>query len=84
MFSIIQYCHLANDKKLQFSAKKLEITEKLNNTITSPTILWPSSVSALNKKLEDFVRLTIYCPCAFLCLQCFDTVGWAAGRASGL
>jgi len=20
----------------------------------------------------------------FLCLQCFDTVGWAAGRASGL
>jgi len=52
MFSIIQYCHLANDKKLQFSAKKLEITEKLNNTITSPTILWPSSVSALNKKLE--------------------------------
>ena len=22
--------------------------------------------------------------CTFLCLQCFDTVGWAAGRASGL
>jgi len=22
--------------------------------------------------------------CFSLCLQCFDTVGWAAGRASGL
>jgi len=22
--------------------------------------------------------------CYILCLQCFDTVGWAAGRASGL
>jgi len=21
---------------------------------------------------------------SYLCLQCFDTVGWAAGRASGL
>jgi len=25
----------------------------------------------------------IYC-CALLCLQCFDAVGWVAGRASGL
>jgi len=24
-----------------------------------------------------------YCFIASLCLQCFDTVGWAAGRASG-
>ena len=23
-------------------------------------------------------------PVHSLCLQCFDTVGWAAGRASGL
>ena len=22
--------------------------------------------------------------CGYLCLQCFDAVGWAAGRASGL
>jgi len=28
-----------------------------------------------------------FCPlvlCMTICLQCFDTVGWAAGRASGL
>jgi len=24
------------------------------------------------------------CPCPSIFLQCFDTVGWAAGRASGL
>ena len=27
---------------------------------------------------------TIALSCMFLCLQCFDAVGWAAGRASGL
>jgi len=26
----------------------------------------------------------IYDDCLFTCLQCFDAVGWVAGRASGL
>ena len=26
----------------------------------------------------------LFCSLAILCLQCFDAVGWAAGRASGL
>ena len=31
------------------------------------------------------VRLnTLYSLVGFFCLQCFDAVGWAAGRASGL
>ena len=30
-----------------------------------------------------FLVCTVYLP-SVLCLQCFDTVGWAAGRASGL
>jgi len=29
---------------------------------------------------EEFVLVLMY----FFCLQCFDAVGWAAGRASGL
>ena len=33
-------------------------------------------VGAWESKTENFTR--------FLELQCFDTVGWAAGRASGL
>jgi len=43
--------------------------------------------------LELFCVTVYLCVCDFvvldlvssvLCLQCFDTVGWAAGRASGL
>jgi len=36
----------------------------------------------------EFGTYTSYCllcvTCHILCLQCFDAVGWAAGRASGL
>ena len=32
---------------------------------------------------KPFVTLTIYIY-IYICLQCFDAVGWAAGRASGL
>jgi len=32
-------------------------------------------------KLVSFVFVFV---AAFLCLQCFDAVGWVAGRASGL
>ena len=29
-------------------------------------------------------RILVDVNCYLLCLQCFDAVGWAAGRASGL
>ena len=32
--------------------------------------------------VAEHYRVTAH-PCS-VCLQCFDTVGWAAGRASGL
>jgi len=43
------------------------------------------------KTVKDFqevqhrysILMVIFCS-VFFCLQCFDTVGWAAGRASGL
>ena len=34
-----------------------------------------------------YSRCTMYCRCAvyiYIYIQCFDAVGWAAGRASGL
>jgi len=30
------------------------------------------------------LRFMFYYLVTYICLQCFDTVGWAAGRASGL
>ena len=42
------------------------------STVTSPMCQQPSTV---------FSHATI---CYFLCLQCFDAVGYVAGRASGL
>ena len=30
----------------------------------------------------DFTKFSVHV--TYLCLQCFDAVGWAAGRASGL
>ena len=34
---------------------------------------------------RSYKVITVYTQSTvFICLQCFDTVGWAAGRASGL
>ena len=37
------------------------------------------SMSVLQNLVESISVHVVYC-----CLQCFDAVGWAAGRASGL
>ena len=34
--------------------------------------------------IDDTYDYYYYAACALGCLQCFDAVGWAAGRASGL
>jgi len=36
------------------------------------------------RTLNHFMILTVYCVYTVYCLQCFDTVGWATGRASSL
>jgi len=40
-----------------------------------------STGQAVEGSLAEFFLLL---PMFMLCLQCFDAVGWAAGRASGL
>jgi len=32
----------------------------------------------------QITQLLLQCHCCYLCLQCFDAVGWVAGRASNL
>ena len=44
--------------------------------------LWSNNTSLRNCILP-FSRIDMLL-CKMMCLQCFDTVGWAAGRASGL
>ena len=54
----------------------------LNYTWTNPDINFDNVLMAylaLFQVVGLFARLLTY-----LCLQCFDTVGWAAGRAYGL
>jgi len=34
--------------------------------------------------VKSVYAMQLACCCEWLCLQCFDAVGWAAGRASGL
>ena len=41
------------------------------------------SIAAFNR-LVKFVHFCLYFLVLLFCLQCFDAVGWVAGRASGL
>jgi len=36
------------------------------------------------REIADYTQLSFWSPLSSFCLQCFDAVGWAAGRASGL
>ena len=41
--------------------------------------------SVITRQWNDVKSLcNLLCDFVLLCLQCFDAVGWAAGRASGL
>jgi len=42
------------------------------------------SVMGLSVLSEIFIKLKLVASMEDFCLHCFDTVGWVAGRASGL
>ena len=46
------------------------------------TIVYNDAIISSNIKLDCFLLFLLLI--VFYCLQCFDAVGWAAGRASGL
>jgi len=50
-----------------------------NNSSQSVLLNW-----TLNRSYCLCLSISIYLLCVYLCLQCFDAVGWVAGRASGL
>jgi len=43
---------------------------------------WYQLTQVVLDKVQTAVKMLCVCVC--LCLQCFDAVGWAAGRASDL
>ena len=71
-------CHTDEDEELWESDPIEYIRVKYGRFVTSPS-LEPCFCTL-------FYTILKISACAFNadCLQCFDTVGWAAGRASGL
>jgi len=66
-----------------FSVKSMQ-------SFLSPVVKSYSSNNGMQRKMLSYISkqhsYKIYSFVSFIpfCLQCFDTVGWAAGRASGL
>ena len=66
------------DSLVNFAVKWiLKIPPYLTYVATLPCETLMSAKHAINDKLQGSVA-------TYFSLQCFDTVGWAAGRASGL
>ena len=67
-------CTIATTKSCSWFMVDLPLTPALN----------------LRDTVVAFIFFVVKCSCALIafsalnCLQCFDAVGWAAGRASGL
>ena len=49
--------------------------------VDRPTIRQPTSTHVRTTSFSDILPLRRF---GSACLQCFDAIGWAAGRASGL
>ena len=49
-------------------------------------MLWVNAGSATFSAyvVPSVASVSVFAFSALICLQCFDAVGWAAGRASGL
>ena len=46
--------------------------------------IWPFNIMLIYVRIVGIPRVTENQCLQYLCLQCFDAVGWAAGRASDL
>jgi len=65
----------------QFLVGQKKINPAIFRKIINPLINQNFSQPWLSQKLKNNFMLM---PSVLCCLQCFDAVGWAAGRASGL
>jgi len=70
-------------KKHVFFGGLTNITGALDVLVGKHTIRY-DTIRVGTNLIHDFTDVTFSVKFAFFCLQCFDAVGWAAGRASGL
>jgi len=81
-FSLMQHTHLIILISAHWSATSFSsLTGQISlpcNILLCTQLLWPSNIlkfhTLINKQYSELA----------ICLQCFDAVGWATGRASGL
>ena len=52
--------------------------------VENSSITTHASASGIHTDTSICLIYYYYYYCRYYCLQCFDAVGWAAGRASGL
>ena len=82
--------HIVTDTSLDCVANKTCQRSSLLATVTTVDASWldtPTVVCYLvdRNALTPSLQMSCCTTCSYsYCLQCFDTVGWASGRASGL
>jgi len=80
-FNFIQRYHqrrLHTHTHTHHSSLALSFTHTTNSVKALKTVNYKANNSVLTSAKQE-VLFDLHC-----CLQCFDTVGWVAGRASGL
>jgi len=59
------------------------LTEPFTKKIKLTPFFGPPCKSSIQAVYTLCTMFPLLVPCSRFCLQCFDAVGWAAGRASG-
>ena len=88
-FTLLLMCvHQGEQKKLSVTLKFQSLCQFFSTVDPSGLLGLPASISASSTQVYGldlyYSLFVIFIKFTVLCLQCFDAVGWAAGRASGL
>ena len=85
----IKHCvrkHIHSYHKHPNSYKKVLVLvlQSVTETVFSTVTLYLHKHNKFTTKSNNYHAVMNYVSMHTMCLQCFDAVGWAAGRASGL
>jgi len=86
-WSVMELCIYSIGMQIKWMPLILRLTDASINSVVRHLALLNGCVSMVYWKICCLISVSSICVyiCMSLCfLQCFDTVGWASGRASGL